>query len=92
MLPKWRLKCNARRERYLLTVFLKTCNKSQAPEGGGIFNGITKDTKMLNPAASDWSNRSEPESLVFFTAARGRLFWLRSFVSRLFIIAEGQKV
>lgn len=43
MLHKWRLKCHARRERYLLTVFLKTYNKSQAPEGAGIFNGITKD-------------------------------------------------
>ena len=34
-----------RRERYLLTAFFRTYNISQAPPGGGMFNGITKDRK-----------------------------------------------
>ena len=35
----------ARRERYLLRVFFKTYNISQAPAVAGTFNGITKDMK-----------------------------------------------
>ena len=44
----------ARRVTYLLTVFLKTYNISQAPPGGGMFNGITQDRKKARSHNNDF--------------------------------------